>query len=88
MMERVDALRSACEALGRNPADLQARGTGREAAHKLSGSLGVFGLPQGSELAAELERILKPGAPLNPQIAAALPKLIEELQSVIDSKQA
>ncbi len=86
MMERVEALRSASEALGRNPADLQARSTGREAAHKLSGSLGVFGLPQGTELAAELERILKPGTPLNSQMAAAISRLIEELQAVIESK--
>jgi HPt (histidine-containing phosphotransfer) domain-containing protein len=33
-------------------------------AHKLSGSLGMFGYPQGSEIAAKIERILKDPTPV------------------------
>jgi HPt (histidine-containing phosphotransfer) domain-containing protein len=86
MRERVALLRAACEALGRNPADADARRAGREAAHKLSGSLGVFGLPRGSELAAAMEAVLKDAEPLTPQSLAALARQIRELDAAIASK--
>jgi HPt (histidine-containing phosphotransfer) domain-containing protein len=86
-LERVAALQAACEALGRNPADSQARSAGREAAHKLSGSLGIFGLPRGTELAAKLEEILKSTDPLSRQATMAMGGLIEDLEAVIASKQ-
>ncbi len=86
--ERISALRHACETLERNPADAQARSAGREAAHKLSGSLGVFGLPRGTELAAAMEEILKSTEPLTPKTVALLAELARELDLVIASKSA
>lgn len=52
--------------------DLRARA--ERDAHKLAGSLGMFGLPRGSEVAAELERSL--GVAGGPA-AAELPRLAE-----------
>jgi len=87
MLERVAALRSACEALDRNPADAAARSVAREAAHKLSGSLGIFGLPRGTELAAAMEQVLQGADPLTPQNVALLAEQVLELDAVIASKQ-
>lgn len=87
-LERAAALRAACDVLGRNPADAEARSAGREAAHKLSGSLGVFGLPSGTELAAAMEEVLKSDQPLTPEGVELLAGQARELQAVIDSKPA
>lgn len=87
VLERVAALRSACEALDRDATDAAARSVAREAAHKLSGSLGIFGLPQGTELAAAMEQMLQGTEPLTPQTVALLAQRILELDAVIASKQ-
>jgi HPt (histidine-containing phosphotransfer) domain-containing protein len=86
--ERVAVLRAASEALSRDPGDAEARSAGREAAHKLSGSLGIFGLPRGTELAAQLEEILKSAEPLTPQAARCVGGLVDELTGVVASKPA
>jgi HPt (histidine-containing phosphotransfer) domain-containing protein len=87
-LERVAALRSACETLGRNPADAEARSAGREAAHKLSGSLGVFGLPRGTEVAAAMEEVLRSAEPLTPEAVELLARQTRKLEAVIASKQS
>jgi len=88
VVERVAILQSTHRSLTANPEDAAARESGREAAHKLSGILGVFGLPRGSELAAEIEAHLKsPEAP-TPEVLAALGVLIQELDQVVASKSA
>ncbi len=88
ILERVAAVRSAGETLNCDPEDVQARNRGREAAHKLSGILGVFGLPRGSELAAELEHILKPEHPLSPADLTALQSRMADLDAIIASKES
>lgn len=84
--ERVAALHAACSALSLNPADAEARAAGREAAHKLSGVLGTFGLPRGSELAAEIEAVFKSDAPLTHESLTALAAQVRELDAVIATK--
>lgn len=86
ILERLATLQSAYETLRRNPAELEARQNGREAAHKLAGILGVFGLPQGSETASVLEDLLKHQDPLTPEDLTTLHSRILELSSVIASK--
>lgn len=86
ILERLSVLQAAEEALAANPLDHEARERGREAAHKLSGVLGLFGLPQGSELAAALEDTLKSPEPLLPSDLASLRARIAELDAVIASK--
>ena len=86
VLERMTLLNVACDSLSRNPADAEARATGREAAHKLSGVLGVFGLPQGSEIASSIEYLFKSGDPLSAENLSALRNHIASLDEVIASK--
>jgi len=88
ILERMSLLRTACTALTENPADHESRNTGLEAAHKLSGVLGVFGLPQGSELASEIEFLLKSEEPLTSEDLANLRDLISDLDLVIASRES
>jgi HPt (histidine-containing phosphotransfer) domain-containing protein len=87
VLERLTVLHSACESLIRDPANREARTAGREAAHKLSGVLGIFGLPQGSEIAASIEQLLKSELLLTPQDLSALGDSIAHLDAVVASKQ-
>lgn len=86
ILERMAVLHAASEALAADPLDQEARDRGREAAHKLSGVLGIFGLPQGSELAALLEEQLKSPGPLDPEGLITLRARIADLDAVIASK--
>lgn len=88
ILERTSLLHSACDQLNTNPADSQARTDGREAAHKLSGVLGVFGLPQGSEIASAIEFLLKSDQPLTAQDLSTLRKQIADLDAVIASRES
>ena len=86
MHERLAALRSGGERLRHDPGDLEARASARDAAHKLSGVLGIFGLPRGTEIAAEMEALLKSPEPLTPQSVIRLSAQVSELEAVIASK--
>jgi HPt (histidine-containing phosphotransfer) domain-containing protein len=86
ILERVAVLKSAQAALVANTADGAARSQAREAAHKLSGVLGVFGLPQGSELAHNLEEILKSADPLTAADLISMAGEIESLEAMIAAK--
>jgi HPt (histidine-containing phosphotransfer) domain-containing protein len=88
ILERMSLLRDTCDSLTENPADHEARTTGLEAAHKLSGVLGVFGLPQGSELASQIEFQLKSETPLTPEDLALLSEQIADLDAVIASRES
>ena len=88
VLERVAILREACAALAGDATDTEARTRGREAAHKLSGSLGIFGLPQGTELAAAMEAVLKGSDALTPEETATLAKQAEELEAAVASRAA
>jgi diguanylate cyclase (GGDEF)-like protein len=79
--ERVATVEAAVTAMVSAGLDEDLRARAERDAHKLAGSLGMFGLPRGSELAAELERSL--GVAGGPD-AAELPRLAElvlDLQS-------
>lgn len=86
ILERMTVLHSAATALAQNPADGEARASGREAAHKLSGVLGVFGLPQGSELASSIEFQLKSDRALTTEDLSTLRGQIAELDAIIASR--
>lgn len=86
ILERVAALHTAHDALWRNPEDVEARVQGREAAHKLSGVLGVFGLPEGSQLAFTMESLLMSGNPLSNEDVMWLGEQIAALDAVIAAK--
>jgi HPt (histidine-containing phosphotransfer) domain-containing protein len=86
ILERVSVLKTAHAALVANSGDAASRSEAREAAHKLSGVLGVFGLPQGSELAHNLEERLKSTEPLVAADLVAMAGEIEEIGAMIAAK--
>ena len=61
--ERLEAVERATAALATGTIDDATRDDGLRAAHQLAGSLGTFGLGEGSELAREIEHALEGGGP-------------------------
>lgn len=50
----------------------EARSEAAALAHKLAGSLGMFGYPQGTHIAREIEELLELEGPFDPEIFAGL----------------
>lgn len=65
-------------ALGSDPLSDGLRAAALDVAHKLSGSLGMFGFERGTEIARELEQLLEAPAP-DPDRMAALNKELREM---------
>jgi DNA-binding response OmpR family regulator len=53
-------------------------------AHRLAGSLGSFGLPQGSDLARQIEQLLRAKTSLSPREALQISEWVETLKQVVD----
>jgi len=85
---RVGTLEEAVAAMLAGGLDDDLRGRAERDAHKLAGSLGMFGLPRGSELARELEQALAgPGGP--PVLdAPLLAERVLALRAELDSQPA
>ncbi|WP_088889020.1 response regulator [Leptolyngbya ohadii] len=81
ILERIAYLDRAVAALeaGHLPTDLQEDAT--QAAHKLAGSLAMFGFSAGTQLGRDLEQLLSSSSPT----AAAIKPLVEELHQVLAS---
>lgn len=76
--ERLNSLDVACEAaLAGRLSPLMRRGAA-DTAHKLAGSLGMFGYPRGTELAREIEQTLEFDGQVD---APALRQLVMELRA-------
>ncbi len=58
IQERIDCLEAAATAAEAESLDAAMRLEANEIAHKLAGSLGMFGFPEGTEIARRLERML------------------------------
>jgi HPt (histidine-containing phosphotransfer) domain-containing protein len=84
--ERLDILRTTHRALRANSADKNARRAGADAAHKLAGILGTFGLPDGTNLARHVEVMLESAAPIRPFDLDSLQKAIDQLHLMIEAK--
>jgi HPt (histidine-containing phosphotransfer) domain-containing protein len=84
--ERLEALRSSYGRLLENSADETARRTGADAAHKLAGILGTFGLPAGTEFARQTEMALEAPSPLTGVHLASVREAIEQLETMISQK--
>jgi HPt (histidine-containing phosphotransfer) domain-containing protein len=67
MFGRLSLIERAISAASNNSLNDEQRGEALSAAHKLTGSLGTFGLGEGSQIAAQLEAILERTAPLGPE---------------------
>jgi HPt (histidine-containing phosphotransfer) domain-containing protein len=79
MFTRLAVLEAASRAVLEGSLDTQGQRAAEEAAHKLSGSLGTFGLCEGSKIAAEMELLLQRGAPINTAEGNRLQELTRRL---------
>jgi HPt (histidine-containing phosphotransfer) domain-containing protein len=82
----LDVLRTAHRTLRTNPADKNARRAGADAAHKLAGILGTFGLPEGTNLARRIEVMLETDAPIRSFDLEGLQRTIDQLHLMIEAK--
>ncbi len=64
----------------------ESRKLGADAAHKLAGILGTFGLPRGTDLAREAEVTLEQDGPLSDENILRLRSVVQELGSLIDQR--
>ncbi len=84
VLERLATLETSCGTWQRSPQDAAARHSAHEAAHKLAGVLGTFGLQRGSQIASELEVIVTRPENDPPQ---NMPALLAELRAMILAKE-
>jgi HPt (histidine-containing phosphotransfer) domain-containing protein len=84
--ERLEVLRTTHRVLRANPADKNARRAGADAAHKLAGILGTFGLPDGTNLARQVEVMLESATPISSFDLEALQRAIDQLHLMIEAK--
>jgi hypothetical protein len=83
--ERVATLVHAGEVLfGSGAISGSDRGLAESAAHKLSGTLGTFGSPRGSEIAAQIESILCGDGAVDGEGIAAMRLLIADLKVSVE----
>lgn len=85
---RVGTLEEAVAAINSGSLDEGLRAVAERDAHKLSGSLGTFGLPRGSELAGELEQRLAPAHRPGPGDGAYLVACVRALRRELDGDSA
>ena len=85
LVERLKLIRAAESKLNAGYLDEPARQDGEEAAHKLAGILGTFGLPKGSVLASKIEVLLASDASARVQRATELSSWVQELETAIAS---
>ena len=84
-LERLATLQRFAENLRSGIPNQQSRQNALLAAHRLSGSLGMFGLNEASSCAAEIEGVLGDGPTPD---AATTVRLVERLQMLLEGAQA
>lgn len=86
LLERVQCMRDAQQQMAEASVDTRIRQQAREAAHKLAGVLGTFGLRRGTELALEAESLLDEQEARSAAEAARMSEIVEELETMITTK--
>jgi HPt (histidine-containing phosphotransfer) domain-containing protein len=84
--ERVSVLESAAAAVAAGTLTEEQCKTAAKAAHSLAGTLGTFGLPEGTVLSREAEPVFSEGLPVNQEKAARLAVIASELRTMIVNK--
>ena len=82
--QRMQTLHEAANALQAGPLEAGARTEAAEIAHKLAGSLGMFGYPRGTEIARDLELLLDSEALLPSGVFQELTKQLEQVLNLQD----
>jgi HPt (histidine-containing phosphotransfer) domain-containing protein len=85
-LARVEVIEQAVAALPRGPLEAEVAEHARGEAHKLAGSMGTFGMPEGSEHARALEQRLRAG--VGPDDADALAEHVRALRRIADAGPA
>ncbi|MDX2239447.1 MAG: response regulator [Leptolyngbyaceae cyanobacterium bins.302] len=85
--EQVGVLEQAVIAVERALLDQDLRQQARQEAHTLAGSLGTFGLPDGSKLARQIEGLFQAEQPLNPTEVVNLREWVKSLRQEIERSQ-
>lgn len=83
IQERVRVLQDAARASAAGVLTQEQRAGAQAAAHKLAGTLGTFGLKQGTELARQLEQMYSGSGAL---AADRLTKLAVDVHAIVDSR--
>ena len=78
--ERLKALDVACDAAARGRLSPLMRRGAADTAHKLAGSLGMFGYPKGTDVAREIEHLLESDGVVD---AGLLRELVVELRECL-----
>ncbi len=84
--ERVSILEFSAHAYASGIATQEQHRGAHAAAHKLAGSLGTFGLTQGSELAREFELMCAADELCSPAQAERLAAIAAEIRIIVDSR--
>jgi HPt (histidine-containing phosphotransfer) domain-containing protein len=86
MLARWEVIHSAIEALSHGKLTDVLRNEAAQAAHKLAGSLGTFGLQVGSEIGTEIEHLFSTSTTVGGPDLSKLKILVSKLRSEIESK--
>jgi len=86
LLHRLDSLDAFCRALPGAASDRTLRSEGAADAHKLAGSLGMFGLSEGTTLARDIEHKLNDGT-AEGLLADDIPALVARLRTLIEQYQ-
>lgn len=84
IMQRIAVIESAVDAVDSNCCTDDLRHQTHLAAHKLAGSLGTFGLPQGTEMARFIEQAFAPAE--NPTSADSLRRWIKQIRVLVENR--
>ena len=88
MEERLAILEAAETALSSGLLTIEQRVAANNAAHKLAGVLGTFGLTKGTILAREVEILYSAEPELDPAAAREIKKITAQLREMIDCRKA
>jgi chemotaxis protein histidine kinase CheA len=86
MEQRVGVLETAAVALAAGRLSEEQRAAAARAAHTLAGTLGTFGLDEGTELAREAEPAFAADAPQDAGRAARVAEIAAALRAMIEAK--
>ena len=86
MLTRLEAIERAQRELQAGKLTDDLRLDAAQQAHKLAGSLGVFGMQEASELAAKIEQLLSREQILNEESSSQLTDCVDRLKSTIESR--
>jgi HPt (histidine-containing phosphotransfer) domain-containing protein len=87
MQERVAILEAAAAAFTSGDFPTKQHEAANDAAHKLAGVLGTFGLTKGTVLARELEMMYSRDGGPDPDLAVRLNEIAAELRVIVENRK-